>query len=515
MNITSIPTAARGLVRAFIKGQPGFARWLDRAGIDSRDVKNQHLLDYAAQNGLMPQVAQIIADATGAPPAVTAERTKQAEQWYEQAVKDSVPSPQAPPATVEEVVVYETKAVLAGLDQLLSPLVKAELEKALAPLVDAANKPAVVQEVERIVEKTITVNADGVSVAVAPSKPALPDPIKTGAQMPFGKLFGVKGATGAYLQRPISLWNSHGAAPQIDIDYVVDPVVMGLLATAAEDEINVWVVGPSGSGKTTLPQQFAAYTGRPFTRLNFTRQTEVADLTGGDAAKNGSTYWQDGALIAAMKVPGMVILIDEPTFAPPGVQAILQAVTDNHRTYTVHATGEIVKCAPGVTFVIADNTNGSGDETGQYAGTNQSNGALVNRFGRMVRVDYLTKAQETLALVNRTRIPAPAAAHVVDFFHKVRKLPEMEGVIMSIRQMVAFVGVVKDGFPAQVAMDTAILNKLPGTERAAVQTMATLDWLDNFDQLFSGTAKPVTNQPDSGAGAKAFDDDVSASLNRA
>jgi cobaltochelatase CobS len=263
-----------------------------------------------------------------------------------------------------------------------------------------------------------------------------------------------------------------------------------------------------------MAYQFAAFTGRPFTKIGFTKQTDVAEMVGGMAAKDGTTFWQDGALLAAIRRPGNVIAIEEPTTAPAGVQMIIQNITDDHRSYTIHATGEVVKVAPGVMFVITDNTNGSGDETGQYAGTNQSNTSLVNRFKRMIHVDYLSKAQEASALVNHTNIPLPAAEHVAEFMQRARKLPEMEGVALSIRLMVGFIGMVKDGFSAKYGFEVAILNRLPGTERAAIETMATLQWSQEFEALIAGAPAPVTNAPSNTAAAHAFDDEESASFSR-
>jgi MoxR-like ATPase len=203
-----------------------------------------------------------------------------------------------------------------------------------------------------------------------------------------------------------------------------------------------------------------------------------------------------------------VILIDEPTLASPGVQAVFQAITDDSRTYTVHSTGEVVRIAEGVFFIVADNTNGAGDETGQYAGTHQANAALVNRFRRMVRVDYMTKSQEAKALVNWTNVPLAAAEHVVDFFARARKLPEMEGIVMSLRQMTGFVRTVKDGFTSKQAFEVSVLNKLPATERAAVEALATLDWHTTFEAALTGNTVPLTNQPSDSEGAHAFDDGV-------
>jgi MoxR-like ATPase len=502
MNL-SIPSIARGAVRSYVKSLAGFDAFAASLGVASRDVKNADLVAFAEREGKLAYVEAIIAQMTGgAVPSVeqTVATAKAADVFAPRAVIDNV----AEDARVEASI--KSADILADVEQFLSPFVRAEIEKALAPVIAAANKPALIVEVQ--------------AAPVAP-KGAAPYPVRTGGKVPFNKLFGTS-TSHAFGKMPISLWNSYGRAPQPDPFFIVDAKNMGLLATAAEHEANVWLVGPASAGKSTMPFQFAAFTGRPITRIGFDRQTSTETLIGSDRLVEGEvpgtmvSKWFDGVLLAAMKVPGMVILIDEPTFAPAGVQAIIQQVSDEHRMYTIHSTGEVVKCAPGVIFVIADNTNGSGDEAGQYAGTNVASGALVNRFARMVRVDYLSRAQEVQALVNHTQIPSAAAGHVVDFVAQVRKLPELEGFVMGLRQMVAFVRTVKDGFAAKDAFEVSFLTRLPSTERAVVQTMATMQWATDFENLLSGSTSSTepSSVPSDSAGAQAFDDEVSASLNR-
>jgi len=118
--------------------------------------------------------------------------------------------------------------------------------------------------------------------------------------------------------------------------------------------------------------------------------------------------------------------------------------------------------------------------------------------------------------VNHTQIPQAAAEHVVDFVAQVRKLPELEGVVMSLRQMVAFARTVKDGFNSKDAFEVAFLTRLPSTERAAVQTLATLQWNQTFEQLVTGSASipDAGNTPSDSSSARAFDDEVSATFVR-
>ena len=280
-------------------------------------------------------------------------------------------------------------------------------------------------------------------------------------------------------------------------------VQMALLLTAMERGTNVWLAGPAGTGKSTMPEQASAATGRPFVKIGMTRQTEVEALVGGMGLRNGATVWEDGVLVKAMRSPGTVILIDELTIAPAGVQAIIQLIADDHRSLTL-PTGEVVKCADGVVFVVADNTTGAGDEGGLYAGTNISNAALVTRFKRMILVDYLSAQKEAEALANHTACPLPAAKHLADFVAQARRLPALQGVVISLRQMVGFVQTVQDGFSAKDAFVTAVSSRMPSTEKAAIEGLADLAWSASFEALIHN--KPVPATPSNSPASQAFGD---------
>jgi len=396
--------------------------------------------------------------------------------------------------------------ILAGVDQFLSPFVRAEIEKAIAPLVAAANKApeTVFVEVEKVVEKIVEVPA-------APQAPEGQLPFATRAgTAALGSLFGFEGE-GEDTQ--VTMVESFGAAPAMDPYYVADPVNIRVMATAFERGANVWAFGPGGSGKTSMPKEIAARTGRPYVKISFSRNSHADDMIGGKGMENGSTQWEDGVLIAAMKRPYTVIAFDEVSLATAGVQGILQGVTDSHRTYFL-PNGEKVIAAPGVCFVVCDNTAGRGDDTGLYAGTNPSNAALVDRFDRMIRVDYIAVELEARALANHTGAPLEAATHVAEFAARARRMPEMQAMVLSLRGLTAFVNMVSDGFNVDQAAEATILNKLADTERAAMETFFTLAWKQDFVNLLRGQMPQPPVQPSNSYAARAFDDETSALLAR-
>ncbi|MCX7900091.1 MAG: AAA family ATPase, partial [Methylocystis sp.] len=204
------------------------------------------------------------------------------------------------------------------------------------------------------------------------------------------------------------------------------------------------------------------------------------DLIGceGLDGKGGMT-WRDGALTKAIRRPGTIILLDEPTFAPPGTLAILQTLLD-HRFITL-TDGSVVRCAEGVSFVAADNTAGSGDASGVYAGTQAMNAALSDRFARHISIDYMPAAQETRALINHTGAPKEAAARVVQFLNNVRTAYARDGGArpVSLRQAVAFIRAAQDGFRPADAAEMVFYNRLPDADRETVRQLFRTQFDDN------------------------------------
>jgi MoxR-like ATPase len=489
---TQIPTIARGQVRSLVKAHADWSNFLTEKGLISASAKNADLLEFALRHP----------DLTLKIEAILGQSPDNAQVDGPETMMDDMPEApltEAENAEIEADVrtMNETVAnrILAPVDQFLSPLVRKEIVKALQPVITAANKPAV--EVERIVEVERVIE---VAPGEAP-RVTLPK-ARRDKRTTFRTLFPSR-AKDAWRDAPLTLWTGV-TAPEADPFYVADHVQMALLMTAMERGTNVWLAGPAGTGKSTMPEQAAATLGRPFLKIGMTRQTEVESLVGGMALRNGATVWEDGALIRAMRQPGMVILIDELTIAPAGVQAIIQLVSDDHRSITL-PTGEVVRAADGVVFIVADNTTGSGDEGGLYAGTNISNAALVTRFKRMIIVDYLPAQREAEALANHTACPMPAAKHLADFVASCRRQPTLAGVVISLRQMVGFVQCVQDGFSSRDAFVTTISSRMPATERATIEAMCDLAWNAQFEAMVHN--KPAPAAPSTSKASQAFADE--------
>jgi cobaltochelatase CobS len=344
-----------------------------------------------------------------------------------------------------------------------------------------------------------------------PIVPVMPDSNDASriGQSTIGKLFGFKSKYGG---SSVALWNASDA-PDVDPYYVPEASSMAKFVTAAERKLPryVWLAGPAGTGKTTLPMQYAAHTKRPFVRIAFQRATEPTDLIGmlGLDGKGGMK-WRDGVLTKAIRKPGTVILLDEITLCPAGIAAILQTLLDMR--FITLPTGEVVHCADGVVFCAADNTRGFGDDSGLYTGTTQSNAAMVDRFSRMVVVNYLPADQESQALANRTGAPRDACDRVVGFINSARKLPGFDARPLSLRRMVAFVEMVNDGFKPAESFEDTMLTRLPDAEFEALrQHFKAVFVCDAFEAELSGKPVPAISDSPQQVAAKGIFTEVQGS----
>lgn len=475
----------RDAVRKLIRSHPDFEAFrLANGAFKSRDMNRELTLKAIDALGLLDQVSIIL----GGQPIASALPESESES-----LESKSPEMETESQSESDKLMA---SVIDPLSPFLAPTIIANVRKALVPIVDQALKPAI----ERVVTVTQTVDKSGKPVA-APSAP-LAKPV---AKSTLGKLFNVNRSKHASL--PVTIWDATDAM-DADPMFVPDASLLAAYVSAAERCRTVWLYGPSGAGKSTMPMQFAAVTKRPFMRISFDRSTDPVDLIGQEMLDgSGGQHWTDGKLLRAIQRPGMVILLDELTFAPPGLQAVIQTLTDMR--FFTKPNGDRVHCANGVTFCVADNTNGAGDTTGLFAGTTVSNAALVDRMARMIRVDYLPEHLESQALHNHVpTMPKAACEHVVVFVAGARKLDGFEDRPLSLRRMVAFLEALEDGFSASDAFDMTFLSRLPDAERETLRQYFRAAFNAGEFQAKASNApvpQPASDAPEQVAARSAFD----------
>lgn len=368
--------------------------------------------------------------------------------------------------TIDRVATDLTTAVAAA-GAVASRAEAAALAANRAPVVDHASVAAAV--------------ASAVAAAVRPINDALAgasDEVKaqvmTVVASPVARenvldVFGVPAVdrSGALLM--VDCWG-HPDAPATDPHYIWTDTLVRHFVLAQRTGENVWLGGPKGTGKSEAAKQWAAGTGRSFTRINFTKHTSPEDFIGALGLVNGATEFVPGDFLMAFTTPGAVILLDEISNADPANLAVLNALLEPHSR--VNIGGRVWSRAAGVMIMGADNTLGNGDDSGRYAGTRSMNSSLLDRFARVLPFKYLPEDVEVQALMRHTGCSMRLGTHVVQAINVARAKVDSGDIVdaPSLRQLVAFIRAL-DLLSVREAWDTTIAAKQPAESAMALEAI--------------------------------------------
>ena len=270
-------------------------------------------------------------------------------------------------------------------------------------------------------------------------------------------------------------------APGADAHYQWPAGTKAGLSKVARGQV-VFLTGPAGTGKTSWAEQVAARTGRPFVRISCHQDTSASALLGGFMSDGqGGFRWNDGVLLKAIRRPGTVVLIDEPSAARPDAMMILQGVLEPRGSVTVDETGEKVRVAPGVSFVLADNTNGTGDVTGAYEGTRRMNRATLDRCAATLVIDYLPPAVEAKVITARTGLASHLADKLVGYANLTRQEVSRGALThgVGLRRLLAWAECIVDGIPAKEGWAVSILNTAAHDDRTKLDQLYVVAFKQN------------------------------------
>lgn len=360
-------------------------------------------------------------------------------------------------------------------------LAEKQAEKAKAEAAAAAAAATSAPHDERPAEAGVGVVAE-TGQAESPAIPSIAVPTDVIVKRPLHEVFNLgkvkialSSSGHAIPITTISNARSSELVPSVSDDYVYDVDELKNVILALELGINPYVWGHKGSGKSELFEQIAARTGRPFFRVQHTAGTEESHVVGQWVVRNGQTEFELGPLPLAMK-NGWMYLADEYDFAIPAVLSVYQAVLEGKPLVIkeADAANRIIKPHPNFRFVATGNTNGSGDETGLYQGTNLQNSANYDRFGMVLYKDYMKKVDEVKILMKRAGLVKEDAEKLVEFAGMVRDAYKGAKIsdTVSPRALInaGRLGVMRASFRQGVTL--AFINKLTSVDREVVDGLA-------------------------------------------
>ena len=268
----------------------------------------------------------------------------------------------------------------------------------------------------------------------------------------------------------------YGQPYGFDPDYVWDIKALKAALVALKRGGNIFLHGERGTGKSEFARNFACRTGRPFFQVSCHANMESADFIGAEGLKKGDTAWKDGVVLQGYRTEGAIILIDEVSFLRPEWAAELHKLLETRSKFRVTKTGELVARATGTMFIVADNTNGCGDETGRYAGTRPQNSAMLDRFTAFPSLKFLEPKQEIEVLVTKHGAKKDDATKLINVFTKCRA--EVGASLVeppSLRRAIAFIEMLEAVAPAE-AWDMAIVQGSPQMSQEALRQLFTAHW---------------------------------------
>lgn len=268
--------------------------------------------------------------------------------------------------------------------------------------------------------------------------------------------------------------------PEEDQNYVYPIELLKTVLIAFQANMPLYLWGYHGTGKTTLIEQSCSKTKRPFLRVQHTINTEESHILGQYVVRDGATIFQPGPLLDAMR-HGYVYCADEYDFALPSVLSVYQPVLEGKPLVIKDAPSEyrITKAHPNFRFVGTGNTNGGGDETGLYQGTQMQNAANYSRFALTEEVKYMEPDIEAAVVASQARIEKADAENLVKFAGKIRD-SFMAGTLtttVSSRELINAARNAKiRGEDWKKGIEQAFINRLNRIDQEAAREVAQRIW---------------------------------------
>ena len=241
---------------------------------------------------------------------------------------------------------------------------------------------------------------------------------------------------------------------------------------------NVLIYGPTGSGKSSLIKELCARTNRPFLRINATGDIDSSMIFGQLTAKDGSTIWQDGSVTEAVRY-GAVLAWDEWEYTPPEITVGMQWLLEDERKLFLKempgtARDKFIEPHKAFQIVCLGNTQGQGDMTGHHAGVNVQNTAILDRFGTVVKLDYLTESHEIDVITSKvpslTRSTATLLVKVAELIRQAYKSNQLQ-LTMSPRTLIGMAKKIDSGLSFADSLKLQYLNKLTDTNQRVAKEL--------------------------------------------
>jgi cobaltochelatase CobS len=277
----------------------------------------------------------------------------------------------------------------------------------------------------------------------------------------------------------------HPYVPNKNNDYIFRSEQLLEILWGLVTNKKTWLSGHTGTGKSTLIAEIAARLNYPLIRVNFDSEVTRMDLIGREVLRqeNGTTVSEfvDGILPQAISQP-CILLCDEMDFIRPDVAYVMQRALEDEGLMLTDDGGRIITPHPMFRIVATANTQGQGDEYGQYQGARNQSMAFLDRFTVWVNVDYLKPNEEKALIKSKVPdLPLSTVDSIVQYVkeHRVAFVDgeisqpiSPRGVVALAEAVLMFSGLYTekdDGL--KYALKTTVFNKANPQDRRVLESL--------------------------------------------
>jgi hypothetical protein len=280
-------------------------------------------------------------------------------------------------------------------------------------------------------------------------------------------------------------------------------ISFGAVYKSQPSNSNTWLWGQRGAGKSELVTQIAARTNRPLFVTSCHRELTIEQLGGEfdprSVAQGGSApVLLEPSFAKGVATAHAIVVLDEVGRVNPTNAVGFNGTLETRVLSRID--GSQVTFAEGVTIAVTDNTDGSGDPTGQFEAYAQDQ-SFLDRFRAVIKVPFLPQAQESKVLIAKEGICKPVADLIVKIMASFRGATDGSGghqarsLYPSLRGAFAMAYALREG----KAFRRAIVHHLIGSACPSDQQIAQvlIDQIapsdDEVREVLNGTKADFAN----------------------
>jgi MoxR-like ATPase len=301
-----------------------------------------------------------------------------------------------------------------------------------------------------------------------------------------GNLFKLRGKSLKGVYMPVVEGARHPKVPDIDPDFffnyekgeIVRQLAIGMNEAYNVDSrrhvnSNVWIWGHRGAGKSELINQIGARCNRPVFVTSCHRELTVETLAGefdprSVAQGDSVTALLNPEFVQGVSTPNAIVVLDEMARVQPSNGVGFNGCFE--RRIVNRQDGTSIKFAQGVTLIVTDNTNGTGDPTGLYEAYAQD-ASLLDRFRAYIHLPFLPPATEAKVLSKKSGICAPVGHLLVKIANAFRGACKGQGGMQarslypSLRGLTSCAEYVLKGVPFRSAIGITVTGNVIDSDR--------------------------------------------------